>query len=197
MRCDWQNGVPAVNFNLMHVIFETKSLVARKLKSSDFPAFHEMQADDEVMRYTTGSGLDRTENERQLRMCIDSYSRKDNQFWVWAVVRKSDQEFIGTCAVVPSEERPEIGYRMLRKWFRNGYGQEICDALLHYGIHKLELREIIAFADVRNLASIKILDRSVLTFVEQVVNDEGYHDRFYQWKFGDRHLVTSTPEEVD
>ena len=181
----------------MHVIFETKRLVARKLKSSDFPAFHEMQADDEVMRYTTGSGLDRTENERQLRMCIDSYSRKDNQFWVWAVVRKSDQEFIGTCAVVPSEERPEIGYRMLRKWFRNGYGQEICDALLHYGIHKLELREIIAFADVRNLASIKILDRSVLTFVEQVVNDEGYHDRFYQWKFGDRHLVTSTPEEVD
>ena len=185
MRCDWLKTSPDVSFSLMNAIFETERLVVRELKSSDFDSFHEMQADDEVMRYTTGSGLDRQENERQLKMCIDCYSKVGNQLWVWAFERKLDHEFIGTCAVVPNEDRPEIGYRMLRQWFGNGYGSEICDALVHYGIHDLGLREIIAFADVRNLASIKILDRSELSFIEQDMNDEGYHDRFYRWKLGD------------
>ena len=191
MRCGCSLPSPTVNFNLMNAIFETERLVVRNLKPSDFEAFHEMQADDEVMRYTTGSGLEQAENERQLSMCIDCYSKHNNHFWVWAVVRKSDHEFIGTCAVVPSDDRPEIGYRMRRKWFGIGYGQEICDALMHYCIQELGLSEVIAYADVRNVASVKILDRSVLAFVEQLVNDAGHEDRFYRWVRGDHPTVAT------
>lgn len=147
------------------MVFETTRLLVRNLKGSDFEAFHEMQSDDEVMRYTTGKGLDASENRRQLNSCIAHYSIPENDFWVWAIVRKSDQQFIGTCAIVPNEKRPEIGYRFLGKFFGKGYGQEICDGLIQYGIYHRSLREIIAYADVRNVASTKILDRSRLSFV--------------------------------
>lgn len=163
------------------MIFETIRLYARDLRGSDFDAFHEMQSDDEVMRYTTGRGLDAAENRRQLKMCIACYSKPDNDFWVWAIVRKSDQTFVGTCAIVPNGQRPEIGYRFLRKFFGHGYGQEICNGLIEYGIHERRLPEIIAYVDVRNVASIKILDRSPLTFIEEIVQEDGVTDRFYRW----------------
>ena len=163
------------------MIFETSRLFVRELKGSDLVAFHEMQSDDEVMRYTTGAGFDEAENRRQLEDCITKYSEPDNNFWVWAVVRKSDQQFVGTCAIVPNEQRPEIGYRFLRKFFGNGYGQEVCDGLIEYGIREQELTEIIAYVDTRNIASAKILDRSRLSFIREVANEDGFADRFYRW----------------
>ena len=163
------------------MVFETTNLLVRNLNDSDFEAFHEMQSDDEVMKYTTGKGFDEAENRRQLKMCIDSYTKSDNDFWVWAVVRKSDQQFVGTCAIVPNANRSEIGYRFLRKFFGMGYGQEICNGLIEYGIHERKLEEIIAYADIRNVASIRILDQSSLCFIEEKTNDEGVTDRFYCW----------------
>ncbi len=163
------------------MVFETARLIVRDLKESDFEAFHEMQSDDEVMQYTTGRGLDEAENRRQLAMCIACYSKPENDFWVWAIVRKSDQEFVGTCAFVPNQHRPEIGYRFPGKFFGMGYGQEICNGLIEFGIHDRRLTEIIACVDVRNVASIKILDRSPLPFIEEIRNNDGGTDRFYRW----------------
>lgn len=162
-------------------VFQTTRLRVRNLVVSDFDAFHEMQSNDEVMRYTTGRGLDETENRRQLKKCINCYSTQGNDFWVWAIVRKLDRQFVGTCAVVPNENRPEIGYRLLRKFFGMGYGQEICNGLVQYCIHEQRLTEIIAYADVRNLASTIILDRSPLQFIEETTNENGIIDRFYRW----------------
>ncbi|MCP4890329.1 MAG: GNAT family N-acetyltransferase [Planctomycetaceae bacterium] len=163
------------------MIFETARLLVRDLVDSDFDAFHEMQSDIEVMRYTTGKALDESENRRQLRDCIARYVRPANDFWVWAVVRKSDQQFIGTCAIVPNGPRAEIGYRLLRKFFGNGYGREICNGLIVHGIQHQNLHEIIAYADIANLASVKILDQSALSFVEETKTEEGGVERFYRW----------------
>ena len=164
------------------MVFETARLFVRDLKSSDFEAFHEMQSDDEVMRYTTGRGFHEAENQRQLERCIACYSKPGNEFWVWAVARKSDQQFLGTCAIVPNQHGAEIGYRFLKKFFGKGYGQEVCDGLIKHGIHDRGLRAIVAYADVRNVASTKILDNSSLPFLEETRTKEGGIDRFYCWR---------------
>jgi len=165
----------------MERIFETNRLVVRNLVLDDFEFFHEMQSDDTVMRYTTGKGFDESENQRQLEKCIGSYDQPGNRFWVWAITLKYDQQFVGTCAIVPNDDRPEIGFRFLRRFFGNGYGQEVCNGLLEYGIQIQKLTEVIAYVDLRNVASRKILDRSVLSFVEEVPNTDGGIDRFYSW----------------
>lgn len=166
---------------LSETVFQTTRLLVRRLHDSDFEPFHEMQSDDEVMRYTTGRGLDEAENRRQLKMCIDCYSKSENDFWVWAIIRKVDGQFVGTCAVAPNQNRPEIGYRLLKRFFRMGYGQEVCNGLIEYCIHAKKLSEIIAYADVRNVASTTILDRSPLQYIKETTNDDGFTDRFYRW----------------
>lgn len=162
-------------------IFETERLGVRKLELADFDAFHEMQSDPVVMQFTTGEGFDANENRRQLEDCIARYQHPGNDFWVWAILEKAKQQFIGTCAIVPNDNRPEIGYRLLRASFGNGYGQEICDGLIEYGIHQQHLSEIIAYVDIRNVASVKILDRSRLNFVKEMEGENGIIDRFYRW----------------
>ena len=162
-------------------VLETRRLRLRHFRESDLDAFHEMQSDEEVMRYTTGTGFDRSENHRQLVDCIERYSKPNNDFWVWAIERKSDQQFVGTCAIVPNLGRPEIGYRFLRKHFGEGFGQEICNGLIEHAMRQSTLSEIVAYVDVRNVASVKILDRSRLEFVKEVTNEDGTLDRFYRW----------------
>jgi RimJ/RimL family protein N-acetyltransferase len=49
------------------MIFETARLRVRELISGDFEPFHEMQADPEVMRYTTGCPQSVEANRIQLQ----------------------------------------------------------------------------------------------------------------------------------
>lgn len=56
--------------------------------------------------------------------------------------------------------------------------------LIQYAIEKQEVTELIARVDVRNLASVTILNASCLTFVEELENEDGSMDRFYRWAAG-------------
>lgn len=165
------------------LIFETARLGVRPLQTFDFNAFHEMQSNPRVMQFAAGRIFSAEENRQQLAQCIAKYSEPGNDYWVWAITLKADGKFIGTCAIVPNQNRPEIGYRLLETEFKKGFGREICNGLIHHAIDTMEVQEIVAVADCRNLASVKILDRSVLPFVEELrQSEQGSIDRFYHWK---------------
>ncbi len=160
------------------MIFQTTRLKIRKLCPADFPPFHEMHANPNVMRYTTGRPLSKKESRQSLKKCIASYSKPGNDFWVWAVERKSDGTFLGTSAIV---ENNEIGYRFLEKYWGNGYGQELTDGLVKYALEEMCKSQLIAYADTENVASVKILERSRLKFVKECPGESGKGvDRFYK-----------------
>ena len=163
------------------MIFETNRLSIRKLTQDDFQAFHEMQNNPKVLEFVVGRGFTEEENRKQLKGCIEKYSKLDNDFWVWAVIRKSDNEFVGTCAVIgdKDENSNEIGYRFLEKYWGNGYGSEICNGLINHCIDSMNLKSIFATVDVRNIGSVKILDNSKLPFIKEYMN-EGVLDRYYK-----------------
>ena len=112
---------------------------------------------------------------------------------MWAVTAKSTGEFLGTCAIVPNLDRSEIGYRLLRRFFGNGYGQEICDGLIDFAIARLKLDEIVALVDTRNVASVKILDRSQLTLEGEAIDQNGQPERFYRWR---RKILSSGDDKL-
>lgn len=168
------------------MIFETKRLLVRKLESSDFAAFHEMQSNPNVMRYTGSTPRSADENRGELEKCINQYGQHNNNFWVWAIELKSTNEFVGTCAVV--FEINELGYRFLEKHWGHGFGNEISEGLIEHAFAKMNLAKVYAVVDRENRASAKILDRSKLVFVREDYNsEEDCFDRHYeltqeQWK---------------
>jgi len=162
--------------------FQAERLKIRNLRLSDFPAFHEMQSNPNVMRYTAKRADTEQESQEGLDRCIAHYAKPDNEYRIWAVERKLDGAFIGTCAIV---EGNEIGYRFLEKYWGQGYASEIINPLIDHGLEVLCLPFLFAEVDVRNIASVKVLERSKLMFIKEFFNEESKtQDRMYRLERG-------------
>ncbi|WP_439127362.1 GNAT family N-acetyltransferase [Polaribacter sp.] len=77
---------------------------------------------------------------------------------IFAIERKSDKQILGTLALVKDGKDDEIGYRFLEKYWGQGYGFEVCEAVIKY-CKKLGIRKIVAFVADENKASSKILEK--------------------------------------
>lgn len=154
-------------------IFQTIHLQIRSLHLNDYPAFHEMQGNLNVMRYTTGRAQTEEEDLISLKDCISKYDLPDNKFWIWAIERKVDQAFVGTVALILNEEgEDEIGFRFLEKYWGNGYGQEAADALFKYAFKVQTIETLVAYVFVDNVGSVKILERAGFKLIKEWFNEE-------------------------
>lgn len=156
----------------MQVIFETKRLSVRKLLMSDFKPFHEMHGNHKVMQYVRGKAMTYEENKKELPTLIQKYDDQDNDFWIFAVERKEDSNFVGTVALVKDDQgNDEIGYRFLEKYWKNGYGFEIAEGLVIY-CQKIGIPKIVANVVCKNEASTRIIEKLGFDFVGEFVSDD-------------------------
>ena len=172
---------------MQSTMFTTPHFTIRKLTTNDLSPFHEMQGNVNVMRYTDGKANTLEENRLDLAKLIQHYADPNNLFWVWAIERQSDKAFLGTCALIGTADGTyEIGYRFLEKYWGKGYGKEIAQNLIDYAFCQAEVKNIIAYVDVRNEASVKLLDQSTLAFMEEIYNKElNATERFYKMEIID------------
>jgi len=164
----------------MPPVFATPRLLVRNLNLDDLDAFHEMQGNLNVMKYTTGRSMTFDENKSGLQKVIAHYSQPGNDFWVWAVVTQAGQ-FVGTCALIQNDKgEREIGYRFLERYWGHGYGKEITIGLIEYGLNHLDIEELVAYVDKKNIPSVKILDATFRLEKEYYNEEEKCVDRFYK-----------------
>ncbi len=165
------------------MIFETKRLQIRKLKPSDIEAFHIMQSNSNVMRYTDSPIKNLQENNIDLERLISFYDKPNNNFWVYAVVRKKDTSFLGIIALIKDDDaNDEIGYRFLEKYWNNGYAYESTIGLIEYA-KRIGKTELVAMVIVKNRASEYILKKAGFTFVkEYICEDLNLLERLYKIK---------------
>ncbi|CAL2081868.1 GNAT family N-acetyltransferase [Tenacibaculum sp. 190524A02b] len=153
------------------VIFETERLIVRKLILEDLDGFHEMQSNPKVMQYADGEVKSYLEHKSELISLIDKYTIPDNDFWIYAIVRKSDVTFVGTVALVKDGTDDEIGYRFLETYWGNGYATEICKGLISY-CKSIGMKKLIGYVVDKNIASAKILERYNFTLVKRFVSED-------------------------
>ncbi|NER17711.1 GNAT family N-acetyltransferase [Spongiivirga citrea] len=163
----------------MKPFFQTKRLSIRQLTKDDFILFHKMQSDVNVMKHVTGFAFSKEENEKDLNNVISCYSKKENNFWVWAI--DFENRFIGTCAIVENEKQEwEIGYRFLPAFWQKGFGTEAAKALIEIAFTKMNIQTLVAYADKENVATVRILDR-LFNFVKEEWNEKDQCiDRIYK-----------------
>lgn len=134
------------------------------------------------MKYITGVPLSPEESARGLAEIIALYDAVENEAWVWAVTIENG-DFVGACALFKNDRgKSEIAYRLIESFWGQGYGQEIADGLIDHCLDDLALDSIVAQAVKDNLASVKILDRSRMIFVEEYENREkNWVERHYRY----------------
>jgi len=170
------------------ILFETTRLYVRLFNEKDIEPFHNMESDLEVMKFTsTPYAFSYEENQARLQEVIKAYTSDSFNFCVWAIVRKEDDEVLGSCAISRNAEMDfhEIGYRLRRQFHSMGYISEIVEPLIQYAFENLNLPAIGAYAFSDNIPSVKILDKSSLLFQNEFFNEEYQKmDRLYLLRKG-------------
>ena len=153
------------------MIFETEKLIVRKLILEDLQAFHELESNPLVLQYATGEVKSLSENEKELQDLISQYELENNDFWIYAILRKSDNFFVGTVALVKDGVDDEIGYRFLQKYWGKGFGKEVCEGLILY-CKQIKMPKIVGYVVDENVASAKILESLNFKAVKHFISDD-------------------------
>lgn len=148
-------AVPAIEFG-------TPRLAFRAWQDRHRAPFAAMNADPEVMRYFPA-----LLSADQTNAGVDIWCRQfADQGWSnWAVELRDTGEFIGFIGLsVPRRQLPfspcvEIGWRLKRSAWGQGYATEGATECLRVGFDRLGLDEIVSFTTLANLPSIAVMKR--------------------------------------
>ena len=148
----------------MKIILETERLILRELTAEDAANFYRLNQDHEVVKYTGDVPFSDIEEARQFLLKYDQY--KKYRVGRWAVVRKSDNVFLGWCGLKyhPQTNEYDLGFRFFRKYWNQRYATESAKACLKYGFNELHLDSILGHAMKANLASVKVLEKIGMRF---------------------------------
>ena len=161
------------------MIFETERLIVRKLKVNDLASFHNLESNPNVLRFADGEVKSLRDNKKELSLLINKYDIIDNDFWIYAIDRKTDSIFIGTVAFVKDDKDDEIGYRFIEDFWGKGYGLEICNGILQYA-KLIGKKKLIGYVVEENVASLKILEKVRFKKVNTFTNKENQKEIKYQ-----------------
>lgn len=148
----------------MKKILETDRLLLRELTIEDAYHFYELNTNPNVIQYTGDLPFGNVEEALVFLQNYKDY--RENGYGRWAVIDKSNTEFLGWCGLKydTSKAETDIGFRFFEKNWSRGLATESAAACLKYGFDQLHLKKIVGRAMSENIASIKVLQKLGLTF---------------------------------
>jgi RimJ/RimL family protein N-acetyltransferase len=141
--------------------FESDRLRFRKLTSEDLENLYSLDSDPDVVRFVD-TRLPKTRDEVQevLNRIILRYEEW-GKYGLWAAELKATDEFVGWFALkpLPSFSNIELGYRLMKRSWGQGFATEGGARLLKMGFDEFKLEEIAAITDPANSASQHVLGK--------------------------------------
>lgn len=140
------------------VRLETDRLILRSWRDEDREANWALAQDTEVMGYLPA--LDRAGAEAMVDRFMAMDDEHGHTFWV--VERREDGAFLGMCGMAPPRDplvEFEIGWRLARHAWGQGYAQEAARATLGWAWANRAMPTIVAITVKDNRASWTLMER--------------------------------------
>ena len=148
------------------IILQTPRLILRTWEDSDIEPFSAMNQDPEVMKFFPSL---LTPEESASRVDWQRRHFQEHGFCCYAMELKSTGEFIGFVGLaVPLFEAPfmpavEIGWRIARSHWNQGYATEAAKYVLSHAFNDLNLQEVVSFTAVPNKTSQRVMEKIGMT----------------------------------
>jgi RimJ/RimL family protein N-acetyltransferase len=140
----------------------TRRVLLRGWRPGDREPFAALNVDPQVAEFLDGV-RDRAASDALVDMIDAHWAR--HGFGLWAVERLDDGRFIGFTGLSrPSFEAPfqpavEVGWRLARDAWGQGFATEAAEASLEHGFETLGLEEIVSFTAPANVRSRAVMER--------------------------------------
>jgi RimJ/RimL family protein N-acetyltransferase len=165
---EW-NGTPLI---------ETARLTLRTFRLDDLPRYAELNADPEVTRYL-GGPLTSEESNDIAEYANEVHAREG--IGLLAVERRDDGAFLGMCGLHhfhPYPDEVEVGWRLAKSFWGNGYATEAATAWLEHGFEGSGMPRVISVTDPENRRSLAVMERLGMTF-DHEADLEDARERFH------------------
>ena len=141
-------------------MLETKRLVLRNIKETDWAAIHAYAGQLENTVYMFFGPNSEEETKAFVRRCLDHAAKSRIVVYNFAIIIKETEQLIGSCDLhFFDKETAEIGWILHRDYWKQGYGTEIGKKLLEFGFDRLCVRRITAHCDAENTGSSKLMEK--------------------------------------
>ena len=150
----------------MPLEIRTDRLLLRRWRESDLAPFAAMGEDPEVMRYFPAL-LSRAESDALAARADGLFETYG--YGLWAVEKRSTGDFLGFTglaplpAFIPGPAGIEVGWRLARAFWGQGYATEAARASLGFAFGRLELEHVNAITAVVNAPSQAVMERLGMT----------------------------------
>jgi RimJ/RimL family protein N-acetyltransferase len=153
----------------VQVLLQTERLSLRKIVAADAENLFRLDNDPEVMRYINGgTETSREVIERELLPVFMCYDNPRPGMGIWAIERCADGAFLGWVSlrdVAASKGVAELGYRLSKVSWGQGFAQEAVCALLDMAFCDLSLKRVIGTTYETNQASRRLMERVGMRFI--------------------------------
>jgi ribosomal-protein-alanine N-acetyltransferase len=148
------------------LILRTKRLILRRIILDDAEELFEFCKDPDLFRYIGGRAhKTKAESENFIRDIENKYTKRE--ILPWGLVYKENNKLIGDCAFLLWSEQPhraELDYLLSKSYWNQGLMTEAVKELIRFGFEKLRLERIQAMSEIANAASIRVMEKSGMTF---------------------------------
>ena len=162
-------------------LFETERLVLSGWRRDQIADLVRLHGNPVVAKYLRDHGQpwSMAEMEAALDEWIHLYETR--RLGKMRVRRKSDGVMVGRCGygIYGPTGEPEIGYSLYPEFWGQGYAFEAASGQRDWIFRETDAPHFIGMADVRNAASLKVLERIGMTRTEVAPSDEGQMVQFH------------------
>jgi len=155
---------------VMQVFLETERLILRRFTQADLDNLVELDSDPDVMHFLTGgkpTSREAIQNEI-LPGLLRDYGRRAAS-GRWAAIEKTTAEFLGWFSLRQransSADEVELGYRLRRSAWGQGYATEGSRALVRMAFAELGIQRVFAESMAVNTASRRVMEKAGLKLV--------------------------------
>ena len=153
----------------MQVFLETDRLVLRRFTEDDVDLLVDLDADPEVMRYINGGmPTSRAEVADEVLPAFLGYYQRYPGYGFWAAIEKATGQFLGWFHFRPKpdgyDDEPELGYRLRRSAWGQGYATEGSRALIDKGFAEFGVQRVFAETMAVNTASRRVMEKAGLRY---------------------------------
>jgi len=161
----------------------TARLVLRRPEESDVEPLMAMDADPEVMRHIGTGAIIPPDRDRVLQAVTRWRKQWDEQgFGMCSVIVRETGEYAGWVTLAVPFFLPdilpavEIGFRLSREHWGQGYATEAAAELLRFGFTTAGLDRVVSIRDVDNTRSERVMDKLGMRFeLQTTVPATGQH----------------------
>lgn len=146
----------------------TRRLRLRPFEEADSERLHRILGEEGILRYFPNPEPPPLERvERLVAHQLEHW--EEHRLGWWAVEPIEDPELIGWVGLqfLPETGETEVAYLLSKAYWGQGLATEGARASLQFGFEKLGLETIIALVHPENWASIRVIEKLAMRFVDQ------------------------------